>query len=391
MSDIKVIAKYKEKYKYDNKGETGCTDDTLDEEGISEEENQLPNSNVEEELQKYSFQAPVSEIDRLNALSSTTETVISDEYNDHVDYIIISHGNRVKAVTHDGDHPYYERDYSKKVAEYFEGKGKNVIIKSILLDFDAPLILETKMLAKYIDHIAKKENVDTISVIGHSKCGAMAFNLPKFFMEEESYEKTSITTIATPFLGCFIASKSEFLAKAKEIVRYHISNPYYAEQVYKALCSIYEFINPGSSHMNNDIALAGYKSDNYDPSFIADMFDIRNINAINKVRKYRNFTTGPMDDAILRKYLQLGDFQSVGMYFIDKYFIPKPSDGFVEEESQYEVEKHIEDFSSIKIPKTSHYFLTHKKDREEVLYYVNNDIDEYKRRKKEEKSKLKAS
>ena len=37
MSDIKVIAKYKEKYKYDNKGETGCTDDTLDEEGISEE------------------------------------------------------------------------------------------------------------------------------------------------------------------------------------------------------------------------------------------------------------------------------------------------------------------------------------------------------------------
>ena len=133
MSDIKVIAKYKEKYKYDNKGETGCTDDTLDEEGISEEQNQLPNSNVEEELQKYSFQAPVSEIDRLNALSSTTETVISDEYNDHVDYIIISHRNRVKAVTHDGDHPYYERDYSKKVAEYFEGKGKNVIIKSILL------------------------------------------------------------------------------------------------------------------------------------------------------------------------------------------------------------------------------------------------------------------
>ena len=39
-----------------------------------------------------------------------------------------------------------------------------------------------------------------------------------------------------------------------------------------------------------------------------------------------------------------------------KYFIPKPSDGFAEEESQYEVEKHIEDFSSIKIPKTSHYF-----------------------------------
>lgn len=55
MSDIKVIAKYKEKYKYDNKGETGSIDDTIDEEGISEEENQLPNSNVEEELQNIVF------------------------------------------------------------------------------------------------------------------------------------------------------------------------------------------------------------------------------------------------------------------------------------------------------------------------------------------------
>lgn len=56
MSDIKVIAKYKEKYKNeDNKGETGSTDDTLDEEGISEEENQLPNSNVEDELQNIVF------------------------------------------------------------------------------------------------------------------------------------------------------------------------------------------------------------------------------------------------------------------------------------------------------------------------------------------------
>ena len=133
--------------------------------------------------EKEEFLKNVSPNERLLALSKISTTVISDEANDHYDYILFTNGNRAKDVTKDGYHPYERRDYCKKIADYFKNKKKNVLIDSILLDNDSPLTLETKMIAEFIDDIASDENIDTINIIGHSKCGAMAFNLPKYFQD----------------------------------------------------------------------------------------------------------------------------------------------------------------------------------------------------------------
>ena len=322
------------------------------------------------------FSTPVNYQDRLLALSKITTTVISNEDDDHFDYILFANGNRARDVTKDGYHPFERRDYCQRIAEYFRKKHKNVIIEHILLDNDSPLIKETKMIADYIDDIASEETLDTINIIGHSKCGAMAFNLPKFFNNEDSYRKTSITTTATPYKGCLMASPKIFLKHVEEITNAQLPPPL-NKIVFNSLRNYYNSISSGS-HMDNDIALPGYVAENYDPSFIADMFDIENISAINRIRKFRNFTTG-VDDKTLLKYLKARDFVSVGMCLIDKYFMEEPTDGFIERKSQNSINNYF-DHPSIYIPSTTHYFLTHPEEMEIVLDTVNNDIDDFKER-----------
>lgn len=314
--------------------------------------------------------------ERLKALSKITTVVISNEDDEHFDYILFANGNRAKDVTHDGTHPFERRDYCQRIADYFRSKGKNVLIESVLLDNDSPLSIETMLIADYLDDISSEETLDTINVIGHSKCGAMAFNLPKYFKNEDSFRKTSITTTATPYKGCLMATPTKFLRQVEAITDAQLPKPL-NRIVFNSLKNYYNSINSGS-HMDNDIALPGYVAERYDPSFISDMFDIENISAINRVRKFRNFTTR-VDNDTLMKYLRTGDFTSVGMCLIDKFFMDEPTDGFIETDSQESVNDHF-DHPSTHIPSTTHYFLTHPDEMAVVLDAVNRDIDDYKER-----------
>ena len=334
----------------------------------------IPIAKYDETSQR--FIKSINPDERLKALSKITTLVISNEDDEHFDYILFAYGNRAENVTHDGTHPIERRDYCQRIADYFRSKGKNVLIESVLLDKDSPLSIETMLIAGYLDDIASEETLDTINVIGHSKCGAMAFNLPKYFQNEDSFKKTSITTTATPYKGCLMATPTIFLSKVKAIINAQLPPPL-NKVVFNSLKNYYNSISSGS-HMDNDIALPGYVAEHYDPSFIADMFDIKNISAINKVRKFRNFTTR-VDDGTLIKYLKKRDFTSVGMCLIDKFFMDEPTDGFIEIDSQESVNYHF-DHPSIHIPSTTHYFLTHPDEMAVVLDTVNSDIDDYKER-----------
>ncbi len=329
---------------------------------------------------KYSLEnGTFSKEDKNNkSLSIAVDKLVCDESNSKYEYIIFINGNRAMDVTKDGVHPYGVRDYVKRISDHFKNKNKNLIIEHIYVDNDAPLILQTRLVARHVDMVSLDENVNTINLIGHSKGGAMLFNLPRFLRTKTSFEKTSITTTATPFIGCLLASPKIFLEHVRKVV-YAQLPPHIAKYTYEALVSYYKTLS-SDSHMDNDIALPGYESENYDPNFIAGMFDLINIEAMKKIRFYQNFVTG-IDDLTIFDSLKRGDFTSVGLCLMDKFLMPEMTDGFVEVRAQESVREHI-DVKTNNLKSRTHYFLSHDDDLGIVLDTIDENIDEYNDKKK---------
>jgi hypothetical protein len=311
-------------------------------------------------------------------LSIAVDKVVYDENDTSYDYIILVNGNRAMDVTKDGVHPFGVRDYVKRICDYLKNKKRNYVVEHILLDNDAPLMEEAKIIASHVDLLSQDENVNTVNLIGHSKGGTIMFNIPKFLKNTKSLEKTSITTTATPFRGCLLASPKIFLEHVKKVV-YGQLPPNIAKYTYEALVNYYKNLS-SDSHMDNDIALPGYESDHYDPNFIAGMFDPINIRAMQKIRFFQNYVTW-IDDYTIVDSLRRGDFTSVGMCLLDKFFMSEVTDGFVETKSQQSVSNHME-VKTNNFKSRTHYFLTHDEDLAIVLDSINEKILEFDDMKK---------
>ena len=341
----------------------------------------IPIAKYKEEEKKFSYEIDQSELGL--SFSIVRNKLIYDENNDHFDYVIFANGNRVKDISRDGVHPTHEKDYTERIKKYFAHQKKNLIIEHILLDNDSPLNLETQLVASYIDYLALQDNIDTINLIGHSKCGTLFFNVPKYFKYEKSFTKTAIATTGAPFVGCLIACPKFFLRDVKQVIDSHFPAPL-NELIYYPLERYYTNFSSWS-HMDNDIGIPGYNQEKYDPSFILGMFDVANINAIKRIRKYQNFITG-IDDNTLLSSLRRGDFTSVGLCLIDRYFMKETTDGFIEVKAQESVNNHLLN-SSTRIDSSTHYFFTHDEEMAIVLDFINNSIDEYKEQEKNTKRK----
>ena len=262
---------------------------------------------------------------------------------------------------------------------------------------DAPLAEEAKLIAEKVDEIAAKETTNTINLIGHSKCGTMFFNMPKFFQNEESYKKSNIYTSAAPFQGCLIASPKFFLKQVKESINSALPSPLNT-LVYKALKKHYRNVH-SNSHMDYDISRIGNVAENYDPDFIAGMFDYENIEAMKRVNFYHNFTTG-IDNVSLIKALRRLDYLSIGLClaslatgkFVDYNDIPtegitkitQTTDGFIEVSSQESVRKHL-DVPTKKISSATHFYLSHDDEVRVILDVVNETIDRINSKRYEKK------
>lgn len=312
------------------------------------------------------------------AFALSYKKLIVDEENDDLDIIIFANGNRVKDVSKDNLHPYQERDYVSKIYNYFKNKNRNIMIFHILLDPDISLNIDSKIFAHYIDFLASKSNVKTINLIGHSKCGPVFFNMPKYFKNPTSFEKTSLVTTASPFAGCLIATPNLFFKEVRTVIDNTLPAPL-NNLVFNALSKYYNGTS-SNSRMDNDIALPGFESDKYDPDFIKKLFDLENINAVKQLRYYHNFTTG-VDDTSLMKSLKRGDFTSVGLCLMDRFFMSELTDGFIEVSSQEKVNEHL-DHPSSKVKSATHYFLSHEDELAIILDYINNKLDELEEQKR---------
>ena len=250
------------------------------------------------------------------------EKIINNE-NSSIDYVILAYGTRVEDDSKDFINIKESKRGIDKVISYFKQLNKNIVIKLFLMDADAPIIENAKMLAMYIDNLSLLTSTNSVNLLGLSKGGAMSFNVPKYFKKKSSFVKTNIYTIATPFTGTKLASPGIFYPEVKKIVTSKLGDTQLSNLVYRNLISIYEGIS-SNSHMDYDIAMLGgipeEKSQFYDETLIRDMFSSDNLNAISRLNAYKNLVTG-IDDKTLNESIRTLNLTGIGLCILDDLLI----------------------------------------------------------------------
>lgn len=104
------------------------------------------------------------------------------------------------------------------VIKHYQSKNGNYDIRLFLMDADAPIIEDARLLAKYIDSLAEEESTNSINIIGLSKCSAMNIYIPRFYKSSKSYIKTNMYNIAAPYNGTKLASPLIFYPEVKKLI-----------------------------------------------------------------------------------------------------------------------------------------------------------------------------
>lgn len=249
------------------------------------------------------------------------------------------------------------------------------------MDADAPIKEDAKLLAKYIDDLATLPTTNSINVIGISKCGTMAFYIPKHFKYARTFEKTNIYTVASPFNGTKMASPKIFYPKIKKVITSKLGDNNFSNNISNKLVDFYEIIS-SNSHMNYDIAISGGipsdRLDRYDKSFISNIFSKENINSISKINSYNNIVTG-IDNKTLGEAIRTVNLIGIGMCVINNLFFDKKSDGFVMVDSQRIVATKVspKQIRNYKLVSAYHNVPGNTRAFKDLLHIVNDTIDEH--------------
>ena len=297
--------------------------------------------------------------------------------DEKIDYLIFIDGTRVEDHSKDCRTISIKAAGVDKIIDFFDRRNKNVLVKLLLMDADAPIVEESKLLARYMDYVLGNKNISSMNVIGLSKGGALAFNTPKYLVEEDSYNKTNIYTVATPFDGTKIASPKVFSDELRVIIESRFGDGKFANFIYEKIISFYKKIS-SNSHMYYDIASRGsmpleYKN-LYDPSFIDNIFSDENMEAIQKIRSYKNIVTG-IDNNTLKESISNFDFIGVGLCFLNELFFDGKSDGLVPCASQRIIEEKILNFNSEVLESSCHTVTRNSRVMDQLLRIVDEQID----------------
>lgn len=301
---------------------------------------------------------------------------IKNNKNDDYEYFIICEGVRVENCSLNGKTISEIFGGIKKTMKQFEGYDKNIVIKQIMCDNDAPLSEQGKLLANYINQIALNPHVNSINILGHSKCAVMCFDMIKH-LHNVSLAKTNLYTSATPFQGTLLASPNLLFGELESAVNAKINNPFISKKVIDIIRAIYPLIS-SNSHMDYDIALPDGISEEflhlYDPLLIENIFSEENLDAIQRLHSYHNVYT-KIDGNTLRNAIKECNFVGIGLYILDEILFGKSSDGFVTFDSQASVEQYIP-AKHILLPASHHGLFTSAGLIREYMYTIKENLDE---------------
>lgn len=247
-----------------------------------------------------------------------------------------------------------------------------------MMDKDAPLKKQAKILVNYINKTSKKDNCNSIIILGYSKSGVMSFEMLKS-IDKTNYNKISLYNIATPYTGTKMASPKFLYNDANLLINKYIHQKKLEEKVYNFLVNVHNNIS-SNSHMDYDISLPNgipdEYLDKYDETLLKNIFSNDNLITAKRIKRFKNFTTG-IDENTLKRAILKTDVTGIGLCIINNLFMDKVSDGFVTTKSQEEISKHM-DIKNIHIKSAHHDLFSDNKYSNKLLDIINDDLEEDK-------------
>lgn len=282
------------------------------------------------------------------------DTILNDPF-DGFNYIIVAGGSRLERNTSNFNQ-ISERIYRMdNVINHYKEQNGNYNIQHFFIDKDAPIIESAKKFAEYIDSIACLPTTKTISVIGVSKCGAMSLYTPRFFRCNESFDKFNLFNVAVPYQGTKFASPTLIVPEFKDFAVSTFGNNLIGSFIYNRLLDIYKD-GCSYSHMDYDISLQDGIGEeyieSYDRHFIKRMFCSENMDAVNEIHSFKNFTTRT-DDKTMPEAIATLNFWGISLCLLNDIFFKGKADGLVPYESQKSIDDIIHK-ESIHLPSSHH-------------------------------------
>ena len=294
--------------------------------------------------------------------------IIND--NGKINYIIIDQGSRVEDHSKDFSTIKETEVRIDNVIRHYERCNGNYDIKLFLMDADAPIIEDAKLFAKYVESLALLPDTNSVNIVGLSKCSVMNFYVPRFFKNRETFKKTNVYNIASPYEGTKFASPKIFYPEIKRVFKSDIVCNILVKNVYEKKSS--------NSHMDYDIAIPGGIPDErihlYDENFIKNVFCTDNVEAVKRLNSFKNILTS-IDSEVRKEAIITGNLYGIALCLFDKRFFDGKSDGMVYTSSQKKVED-VLDIKSYSI-KSHHDVNSNIRAFNEVLGIVDDTIDEF--------------
>lgn len=307
----------------------------------------------------------LKDIGRSFAIASY-KRIIND--NGKINYIIIDQGSRVENHSEDFSNIKETEVRIDNVISHYERCNDNYDIKLFLMDADAPIIEDAKLFAKYVESLALLPNTNSVNIVGLSKCSVMNFYVPRFFKNSETFKKTNVYNIASPYDGTKFASIKMFYPEIRK--KFKVLSDFIIKNAYEGISS--------NSHMDYDIAIPGgipeEKLHLYDENFIKNVFCTDNVEAVKRLNSFKNILTS-IDSSVIKEAIMTGNKQGILMCIFNEMFFEGKSDGMVLTSSQRKVED-VLDIKSYSI-KSHHDVNSNIRAFNEVLEIVDDTIDEF--------------
>ena len=309
----------------------------------------------------------LKDIGRSFAIASY-KRIIND--NGKINYIIIDQGSRVEDHSKDFSTIKETEVRIDNVIRHYERCNGNYDIKLFLMDADAPIVEDAKLFANYVDYLASLPDTNSVNIVGLSKCSVMNFYVPRFFKNSETFKKTNVYNIASPYEGTKFASPKIFYPEIKRVFKSDIVCNILVKNVYEKKSS--------NSHMDYDIAIPGGIPNErihlYDENFIKNVFCTDNVEAVKRLNSFKNILTS-IDSEVRKEAIITGNLYGIALCLFDKRFFDGKSDGMVYTSSQKKVED-VLDIKSYSI-KSHHDVNSNIRAFNEVLGIVDDTIDEF--------------
>ena len=290
--------------------------------------------------------------------------------NGKINYIIIDQGSRVEDHSKDFSTIKETEVRIDNVIRHYERCNGNYDIKLFLMDADAPIVEDAKLFANYVDYLASLPDTNSVNIVGLSKCSVMNFYVPRFFKNSETFKKTNVYNIASPYEGTKFASPKIFYPEIKRVFKSDIVCNILVKNVYEKKSS--------NSHMDYDIAIPGGIPNErihlYDENFIKNVFCTDNVEAVKRLNSFKNILTS-IDSEVRKEAIITGNLYGIALCLFDKRFFDGKSDGMVYTSSQKKVED-VLDIKSYSI-KSHHDVNSNIRAFNEVLGIVDDTIDEF--------------